>query len=341
MSKKKISTLLLLSPLLLAVLFLAFSFAVNSQDKIIVSSQLSENRKIEIETNLTTLLQETDPSKSIEELNTLSDDPSVAGTCHPLLHHIGKEAFKKYQTFATAMSYQDSFCNSGYSHGVIQQYFSDNLNVESKVTNTCKDETVAFTRWQCIHGIGHGVMYATGDAFDESLELCELLSNSTDIKTCANGVFMEQFIMTDHSGHLREMSHKNTDKSICTQQKKTYQATCLQYAPTAYLEKNKNDYTGAFSYCTDKDELLVVYCISGVGSQAMKEQINDPSKVATICAGAGQDNYIAACISGASSLYVYHHASAAKAYDVCENELKAYRTICEGSVWASANELDI
>lgn len=341
MTKKKRSVVLLLSPLFVTALLLLFFLPRISPKSGPITTELSKNRKAEIEQSLLAFLQVNDPARSIQELKALSDNPSVARACHPFLHHIGKEAYKKYQNFADAMNYQDSYCNSGYVHGVIQQYFSDGQDIEAKVTETCRAETTAFSRWQCIHGVGHGVMYAEGNVLDESLKLCELLPNEADIKTCANGVFMEQFIVTDHSGHIREDTTKDTDISVCTSQKKTYQPTCLLYAPTAYLEKNSNDYPGAFRYCANDEELLVVYCASGVGSQAMKDQIAAPDRVAKICAQAEKDNYVAACISGASSLYVYQHESSKKAYELCKNEFKDYRTICEGSVWASANELNL
>ena len=50
-----------------------------------------------------------------------------------------------------------------------------------------------FTHYQCLHGIGHGLMLRTGYALDASLDLCTRLADDWSRQSCDGGVFMESF----------------------------------------------------------------------------------------------------------------------------------------------------
>lgn len=256
----------------------------------------------------------------------MAGDASVARECHPLLHHMGHAAYQHYGSFAEAMAHQDEFCNSGFTHGIIEAAFLESDDWLETMQLACpSSDTNKYRQWQCYHGVGHGVMYAQGRDEVKSLAVCETLPSDAAKDSCVNGVFMEKFIVVDHMGKRR----KNTpDYSFCRTQPAKYKPDCYLYAPTAYLQRNLNAYDQAFRRCNDVEAGYKNICADGTAGQAMKDNISRPAIVAEICKRV-DPRFRIACAQGAISLYMHHHASSEKGARLCENEFETFRPACE------------
>lgn len=252
-------------------------------------------------------------------------DPSFAKDCHPLLHRLGHESFMFQGSFAKAMERQDELCNSGYTHGVIESYFSGVTDVRQAVLSTCPPSSdLDFRQWQCFHGIGHGVMLATEKDVARSLELCRTLGGEP-ATACANGVFMERFIVVGHDGHRRTTAPADLDD--CRQQTVAYKPDCYYYAPTAYIALHETDYAGAFGWCGKAEPGYAAGCMRGAAGQAMKDNITDPASVRRFCDSL-EKRYRAVCAEGAVSIYANHHASSSAAARLCDDAFKGYDSVC-------------
>jgi len=103
----------------------------------------------------------------------------VRAQCHPLAHVIGRAAVKKYPTVAEAYSKGDSFCWSGYYHGVLEGVLSGIGvgAVTEEIDTVCADvresRMYSFDHYNCVHGLGHGVMALTNSELFEALDLCD------------------------------------------------------------------------------------------------------------------------------------------------------------------------
>lgn len=284
-------------------------------------------------TKLDELLDENDPRASFDYLRaTIKNNAAVARVCHPLLHHLGHAAYEKYKDFNTAVNYQDGLCNSGYTHGVIEAHFmaSDDINVALQTTCPSQDSKQTFQQWQCNHGMGHGVMYYTGKDLAQSLSLCETLSTTEASRSCINGAFMERFIIVSHSG-MQTTETSNISIDLCGEQEEKYKSDCYTYAPTAYLERHTNDYTGAFKDCKNAGDTYISTCIYGVGGQAMKENVTRPDVAMDICKNAPQ-KYVNSCISGAIAVLINHHATTLPVQPLCETTFSEYKDICKARI---------
>lgn len=283
---------------------------------------------------LVQLLEEKDPKASFDYLrNAIKEDTALARECHPLLHHIGHSAYKKYKDFNKAASYQDGLCNSGYTHGAIEAHFMASDDIQATLQTTCSaQDKVSFQQWQCYHGVGHGVMYFTGKDLSQSLSLCEGLPTDFARDSCANGVFMERFIIVSHSGSpASNTSTANT--ASCKEQIKKNKSDCYFYAPSAYLERNTNDYTGAFDDCSDAEKSYIGTCVYGVGGQAVKENITRPEVARDICKKAPK-GYISSCIEGAVSLLSNHNASTTPVEPLCGTVFAQHKGTCTEKIKA-------
>ena len=109
------------------------------------------------------------PKPALARLQTMSTTNSaVAGDCHRIAHRMGSAALSRFKDkVAPAFIAGTPVCASGYYHGIIERAFlgqpTDKLGVVSR--QMCVDSQITkqtFLLYQCIHGLGHGLMIYTG-----------------------------------------------------------------------------------------------------------------------------------------------------------------------------------
>ena len=301
------------------------------------SGELSDKRYREIEAELTALVREQDPRVALEKVRReIKTDDALARSCHPLVHDIGHAAYEKYGDFGEAMKYQDEVCNSGYLHGIIESRFSESDDVFADMKTMCDQyRSGSYMSWQCYHGIGHGLMFYTANDLPRSLKMCEGFDTDFGRSNCANGVFMENF-NADQKLHLSKFLKESDPFYPCPQQENRYKSHCYLYAPTYFLSLNGSDYDAALEWCNGAEAGFEPSCAYGVGTQAMKENLNDPKLVETVCMN-GEDEQTAPCIEGMTSLYINHHGSLEPARELCSKLEKPNRPACYDAIAANAS----
>ena len=270
----------------------------------------------------------------------IADNPSVARECHPLLHMVGHAAFEHYKGFADALANQDELCNSGYIHGVIEAAFEQSTDWTATMQAVCPAGAAqTYRQWQCFHGVGHGLMYAQQKDVPKSLALCEQLPTQFAVQSCANGVFMEKFIVVSHTG---KRSHTTAPgHAFCKEQSVRYKADCYIYAPTAFLADHPNQYHDAFNWCNGVERGYTATCAQGVGSQAMKENITRPAFAAALCTAVAADLRLP-CIEGAVVVYIHNFASTKPALELCRHQaFIPFKQTCEATIRAATERLSI
>ena len=127
----------------------------------------------------------------------IATDPEVEQNCHRISHRMGAAALLRFegsvgQAFATG----SASCWSGYYHGILERAYADVSPDElGAISNElCSDPEVrstSFIAYQCVHGLGHGLMIYTNLDLPYSLGICDQLATSWDRTACSGGVFME------------------------------------------------------------------------------------------------------------------------------------------------------
>ena len=114
--------------------------------------------------------------------------------CHREAHYIGKYAYKLFG--AGVFSQGDASCHSGFYHGAMETFLNEEGtdNIAQKIDTLCNQFETSFGIFECVHGVGHGVMAYEQYDLPKALDVCGELSSSYDASSCYGGVFMENIV---------------------------------------------------------------------------------------------------------------------------------------------------
>ena len=88
---------------------------------------------------------------------------------------------------------------SGCYHGVLEAYFLSQPTVgQAQVAAVCNGQIKAdeklILKFQCVHGLGHGLMMYLDHNLPKALQYCDYQAADWDRQSCYGGVFMENII---------------------------------------------------------------------------------------------------------------------------------------------------
>src|SRR5918992_4659229 len=122
------------------------------------------------------------------------------GNCHRIAHSIGAASLARNEGNVAATFAQGSAsCFSGYYHGVLERSLVGVRGYEPEqlgrvARGLCNDSGIRDVTWlayQCLHGLGHGLMITTGYRLPTSVSTCNRLATDWDRTACKGGAFME------------------------------------------------------------------------------------------------------------------------------------------------------
>jgi hypothetical protein len=137
------------------------------------------------------------------------------GEGHVLTHMVGIRGYRGAATVAESFAQCTPIHQSGCYHGVIQAYF-DEVRQDFGPAGLDADRMDAVCapyggaegdRWQyfqCLHGVGHGVMLVHDNHLPRALASCDLLSGRWEREVCYGGAFMENVmgVVAPHHDHV-------------------------------------------------------------------------------------------------------------------------------------------
>lgn len=130
-------------------------------------------------------------------------DTDLRRDCHPVVHAIGRETFLLKGNIHDSFSACDQTCQSGCYHGSVERFLrGDDLyaqtnqhpsqrELKQKAAIACDPKTALRFRYQCLHGLGHAIMFFATYNLPNSLEVCDALEDEWSRSSCYGGVFME------------------------------------------------------------------------------------------------------------------------------------------------------
>lgn len=281
------------------------------------------------EAQLLEIQGERGPAKALAELERrIRELPQLAGMCHALTHTLGHAAFDAAGGDVTkALLQGDEVCGNGYTHGVIETALADSTDPARDMLRICAPEQSG----SCFHGVGHGLMFATGMSVEASLDLCEGAPTSVLAGRCGEGVFMQLFSADLAAGHGAKSNAEfrlptsGEIAGLCGAVRRQFAANCWFYAPTVYLTEHEGDFTGALQWCRVNGSGIDM-CAKGVGSRAIKFHPDDVRIADGTCWAAGslRDH----CYRGMGSYWSVHWKGERDAINVCTKVEQGHRRAC-------------
>lgn len=250
-------------------------------------------------------------------------NPYIKSNCHQVAHVIGRAAAKKYSTLAETYKHGDNFCWSGYYHGSIETVAAK-LGPEkilSQINNVCADflkaKAYGFDHYNCVHGMGHGLMAVQGDNLFQALESCDKFEGSWQQSSCYSGVFMENVMNEVNPGEHSNYLKADDPLYPCTAVADKYKQQCYFMQTSHALTVVQNDYTKVFALCAGLTAPYDTTCYQSLGRDVSGQSSSNPARTVELCmlgsTYAAQEN----CFTGAVKDFISYHHSDTQGLAMC------------------------
>jgi hypothetical protein len=252
----------------------------------------------------------------------MQTDKGVESNCHRIVHNIGSASLARYEgNVARAFSEGDAICWSGYYHGILERSFANATTQAEMGTiarTVCEDDGVradTFIAYQCVHGLGHGLMIQSGYNLPAALEICDALATDWDQTSCTGGVFMEN-ISSSYGVKSKWLKDDNLVYP-CDKVAKRHKTYCYLMVTSRILEATDYDFKGAAKTCSTVEAYGKPLCFQSLGRDASGFTRQNPVRIRSICglAGAGRQE----CIYGAARDIVSNDAGTPRAVRLCDS----------------------
>ena len=256
--------------------------------------------------------------------------PEVNRFCHAIAHDLGHRALDAVNgSAARALQDRNDVCGGGYTHGVIERALGEAAHPRTAMLTLCAPANDG----SCWHGIGHGLMFATGMDAQASTRLCDRAPTRLLASRCGEGVYMQVFsadLSAHHTGGDAEIAHDpERARQLCRQTRSAYAANCWFYAPVVWLTAHPDQFADGIAWCAGAGSSTAAQvCAKGIGSRSVKYHPDDLTIGARTCAEAGL--YQDSCLRGMASYWSVHFKGSVPPADLCRHLAQgALRQRCE------------
>ncbi len=270
----------------------------------------------------------------------LATNSTVAADCHRITHRMGSAALTRFKDrVAPAFIAGTAVCASGYYHGIIERAFlgqpTNKLTIVAR--RLCSDPKInarRFLAYQCIHGLGHGLMIYSGYDLPISLRTCDELRTGFDRVSCSGGVFMENF--TSSYGVRSKYLRKSDPIYPCNSVAERHKLYCYLLVTANILRVENGDMKRTADACRRSEPAWVKTCFESFGRDVSGIAGKDAGRALASCrlAKRNEDD----CLYGVSREIVNADAAGERGGRFCAGAPARHRAHCYegvGSVLAS------
>lgn len=258
-------------------------------------------------------------------------DPTINSLCHPIAHSLGAGALLRNDgDVGLTFTEGDTTCWSGFYHGVLERAFAGvpKAKVGATAAKLCESQQVRSSRfllYQCVHGLGHGLMIHTGYDLMGSLKVCEQIANDWESVSCDGGVFMENVV----SSRGRRSPWLRDDDGIypCQQVAHRHKYYCYLMATSRIGELNGYDWADTANTCSTRAEAgYKGTCFESYGRDASGQNRTNLPQVWKLCT-LGKE-FAVSCVYGAVRDMASQDANGVRAARFCGIVPKTHRGRC-------------
>jgi hypothetical protein len=261
---------------------------------------------------------------------------SIDGNCHRLTHAVGYGTLHRLKgDVGAAFAEGDATCWSGYFHGVLERAFAGvpDTKLNKVATGLCTSEQVReteFLHYQCVHGLGHGLMLHTNYELPAALKVCEQFTDQWESTSCDGGVFMEN-VNASTGGRSKYL--KDDDLVYpCNDVKERHKLYCYLMLTSRVLQANGYDWAATARMCRSEAEAeWRDECFQSFGRDASGQARRIVPTVVKTCNLVG-DRWLTECVYGAARDMVSEDAGATRAGTFCKQVKASVQARCAEGV---------
>lgn len=237
-------------------------------------------------------------------------DQRLDELCHPLMHVVsrprGADAYRRHITNPLkGAPASPRICSVGYVHGIMEGYARASGGAlaidDAQVAVLCRDKRTTYTRFACVHALGHAVFQAAGARARPALEHCARL-RSRDHVECASGVMMSEYtVLAFDAKHPPDyMLDPVAARTRCDTFDGLGRMLCYRWLPLASSLVDGPSFTAVQRLC---DSLPIgdegANCMIGIGQLYVPEGMANTLRAQ--CAAIRSDAKRVPCIYGSAS----------------------------------------
>jgi plastocyanin len=262
---------------------------------------------VALEKALQTLSVKTAMDKLVEE----SGGGSVYD-CHQQAHHIGRVGYKlfKEKTFQEC----NASCHSGCYHGAMERFLNEKgtLNLAQNIESICDTFSTHFGNFECLHGVGHGVLAYLDYDLPGAIQECRKLKDEFSQRSCYGGMFMENVLTGQGLGastkdHETTWINKTDPYFPCNKidADRNVQEECYLMQTSWMLTINGYDFDKVQDICLKAPSPYRSTCFKSFGRDASGHTLRNPQKIIEICSKVPRTaDYYQQCAIGAVNVII-------------------------------------
>lgn len=245
--------------------------------------------------------------KILDVFEKSESQPEFFASCHSALHFVGQEYYKKINNVSKALLKCTAVCFEACSHGVLEGYLAEknvaldsDLALKEEVLKICNkkeaNKNPALFN-QCLHGLGHALMFVSDGDLPRSLKLCDALENHRKRDWCYSGVFMENSTSSTNKDHPSK--YLNTDDPLypCNTLDEKYLDMCYTLQGLYFAKLADYDVEKTAEFCTRVPSDYQIGCFRAIGQERVGHT-QDLNKIKQGCHLIKGKDYLEACLQG-------------------------------------------
>ena len=249
------------------------------------------------------------------------NDSQVRAYCHQFTHVIGRTAAELYPNVTSAFEKGDSFCWSGYYHGVMETLLSKEpiQSIPEKINVICSGISgkvnYSFDYYNCVHGLGHGIMFVNANELFDALKMCEHMNGSWEQQSCASGAFMEN-VMVDNRNHFTKYLKPDKPFYPCTVVSEKWKSSCYLMQTSYVLKISNYNFSSVFEVCEQAGQYADI-CYRSLGRDASGNSVSNIEQTKATCLLGKNEIQQSNCVIGAVKDFISYHHSDTQAKQLC------------------------
>jgi hypothetical protein len=277
---------------------------------------------------------------------TAARDSAVLREGHQLAHALGRRALERAGGGPSVLGQCRPVFASGCYHGVVEAHLDrshriDMTELEQMCASAGSEQNPAPV-YECVHGLGHGVLGALRLDLPGTLRHCDALPEPRFASACQEGAFMEAINTAvagprQRHGDQAHEHHAATPAGLsidpgdpyapCNRFKGTYAESCWPFQGFVILRHTRFDPAAAFRTCDAAPRSVREPCYRSLGFQLAGLFQRDDQWILAQCAK-GRPELASSCAAGATIALSEMDWSGARTMSFCAASEKAWREAC-------------